>query len=200
MNTNEANNSNSSQSSRSKMFLLLYDIFETILICFIIILILSSFFVKTCTVEGNSMLNTLEDGDRLIISDLFYSSKEGDIVVFHDTENLNKFIVKRVISTGNKWVRIDYDNQLIYVSDDNTFDENEIIDESEYIYLDIGRYKGFNDIETTYVPEGHLFVLGDNRNNSVDSRSEAIGLVDERTVIGKVIFRLFPYDKLGTVK
>jgi len=200
MNTNEANNSSSSQSSRSKMFLLLYDIFETILICFIIILILSGFFVKTCTVEGNSMLNTLEDGDRLIISDLFYSSKEGDIVVFHDTENLNKFIVKRVISTGNKWVRIDYDNQLIYVSDDNTFDENEIIDESEYIYLDIGRYKGFNDIETTYVPEGHLFVLGDNRNNSVDSRSEAIGLVDERTVIGKVIFRLFPYDKLGMVK
>ena len=200
MDTNVANGRISSQSSREKILSLLYDIFETLLICFIIILILSNFVIRTCTVDGDSMLNTLEEGDKLVISDLFYSSKEGDIVVFHDTENLNKFIVKRVISTGNKWVRIDYDNQLIYVSDDDSFDADEIIDESGYIYLDTGRYKGYSGVHTTYVPEGYLFVLGDNRNHSSDSRSEAIGLVDERTVIGRVIFRLFPYDKLGTVK
>ena len=84
----------------------------------------------------------------------------------------------------------------VYVSNDNVFENSEIIDESDYAYLDIGRYemRGVKDFE---VPSGYVFVMGDNRNNSTDSRSEYIGVVDENTILGKVLFRLSPFDKFG---
>jgi signal peptidase I len=145
------------------------------------------------------MLNTLHDGEKLIISNLFYKPHENDIIVFHQTGDLNEPCVKRVIATGNKWVKIDYDSSTLYVSTDHVFDEGDIVDESQYAYFDIGRYKMKGSLET-FVPDGYLFVMGDNRNNSADSRSPLIGLVDEKTVLGKVIFRISPSDKFGFVK
>ena len=177
----------------------LYEWFDSILKAIIIILILLAFVFKLCTVVGDSMLNTLHEGEKLIISNLFYSPKENDIIVFHQTGDLNEPCVKRVIATGNKWVKIDYDSSTLYVSDDDIFDEGDIVDESSYAYFDIGRYKMKGTLET-YVPKGYLFVMGDNRNNSTDSRSSIIGLVDEKTVLGKVIFRISPADRFGTIK
>ena len=177
----------------------LYEWFDSILKAIIIILILLAFVFRLCTVVGDSMLNTLHEGEKLIISNLFYSPKENDIIVFHQTGDLNEPCVKRVIATGNKWVKIDYDSSTLYVSDDDIFDEGDIVDESSYAYFDIGRYKMKGTLET-YVPKGYLFVMGDNRNNSTDSRSSIIGLVDEKTVLGKVIFRISPADRFGTIK
>lgn len=186
-------------SNASKFALLTQDIFEVLIKSLVIIIIILTFCIRMCTVIGDSMNNTLQNGDGLIIFNLFYTPKENDIIVFHDTETLNEPVVKRIIATGNKWVKIDYDNSLLYVSSDSVFDENDIVDESSYIYLDGGSYDS-EGIYETYVPEGFLFVMGDNRNNSTDSRSSRIGLVEEKAVLGKVIFRLSPLKSFGIVK
>lgn len=165
------------------------DVFDSVIKALIIILILTSFCLKMCTVVGTSMNNTLINGERLIITNVFYTPKENDIIVFHHLDPLNEPVVKRVIATGNTWLKIDYDNCLLYRSDDEIFDEDEIVDESSYIYLSGGRYNT-KGTYTVFVPEGYLFVMGDNRNGSLDSRSSDIGLIDERSVLGKVILKL----------
>ncbi len=178
----------------------LSEIFNTLARAMLVVIIFLCLAVKVCTVSGNSMMNTLSNGEKLLISDLFYTPKEGDIVVFHDTNNLNQFVVKRIIATGDKWVRIDFDRCEVYVSQDNIFESGELVDESHYVYLDTGSYKKSEGIVDTYVPEGYLFVMGDNRNNSLDSRSEEVGLVDERSIVGKLLLRFFPLNKIGTVE
>ena len=186
------------ETKKDSLSAFLVDWGDSLIRALIVIIFVLTFVGTTCTVVGNSMLNTLHDGDKLIIFNLFYEPKENDVIVFHQTGTLNEACVKRVIATENKWVRIDFNQGQVYVSDDNQFDDFEIIDESSYAYLDIGRYKmtGIRDYE---VPEGYVFVMGDNRNNSTDSRSDVIGLVDKSSILGKVIFRISPSDSIGFI-
>lgn len=165
-----------------------------------IVLLLFTFCLRICRVDGDSMNNTLIDKEILLISDVGYTPKQNDIIVFHQTSDqyiqYNKPIVKRVIATEGQYVKINYDNGLVYVSDDNIFDETDILDESSYIYLDTGKWD-LSGVLEKYVPQGYVFVMGDNRNNSADSRISAIGLVDERRILGKVLLRVFPLSKAG---
>lgn len=176
----------------------IFDNVETFVYGCCILIFLLTFVFRLCQVDGPSMNQTLTHGDKLIISNMFYEPQQFDIIVFHQTGSdrtgYNENIVKRVIATGGHYVKVDAENDLVYVSDDNVFDESDIIDESLYKYLDTGYWRRRGTVEI-YVPEGKLFVMGDNRNNSEDSRSDMIGLVDCRRVLGKVILRFSPLSE-----
>ncbi len=186
----------------------LFEYVEMFVLSAAVVILLLTFFFRICVVNGPSMNQTLAGGDRLVVSDLFYQPKQGDIVVFHHTseqyDQYNEPIVKRVIAVGGQFVKIDYKNNRVYVSDDADFAESEVLNETDYAYFvnPDGRWKEslyHESAEEFSVPEGYLFVLGDNRNNSADSRADYIGLVDERSVLGRVLFRITPFSKFGSV-
>ena len=134
------------------------------------------------------MNNTLFNGDKMVVLDLPYTPKQGDIVVFRKDEYKPEALVKRVIATEGQTVEIDFDKGIVYV-DGVALDEPYTAD---YTYIPID----FSGIQT--VPEGCVFVMGDNRNRSTDSRKAEIGMVDTRLIIGKVVFVLFPLDRIGS--
>ena len=176
----------------------LIDYVEIFVFAVCAVLLVFSFFVRVCRVDGPSMNNTLIHNEILITSNISYKPQQSDIIVFHQTNEqrnvFNEPIVKRVIATEGHFVKIDFENSIVYVSEDDVFDASDILDESEYVFIDGGRYY-MNGTMETYVPEGKIFVMGDNRNHSSDSRSESIGLVDTRRVLGKVVLRIFPFEK-----
>ncbi len=158
-----------------------------ILVAFMLVYVL---FFRMVVVEGDSMKDTLVDGDRLLlISNLLYREpKVGDIIVaskdsFRDGEN----IIKRVIATEGQTVDIDFLTGTVYV-------DGEAIEEP-YIKNLTTTPEGM-DFPLT-VSEGCVFVMGDNRSVSMDSRNPSIGLIDEREILGKVVLLLFPGDDGG---
>lgn len=168
-----------------------------------IVFLIFMFGVRLCNVRGGSMEKTLYAKEKLLISNLFYEPKREDIIVFHQTgDYLNEPVVKRVIATGGETVVLDYcpnpQSITITVYNDTM---TTVLDQSSYAYYDGTHASDYNKQERAvyHVPEGYLFVLGDNRNNSADSRSSAIGLVDERRVLGRVIVRISPFSRFGTV-
>ena len=180
----------------------LFDYVEMFVFAAAFVVLILLFGCRICEVSGPSMNKTLQNGERLVISDLFYTPKQGDIIVFHQTSEIddrfNEPIVKRVIATGGQHVKIDFEQNKVYVSDDAVFEENEVINEKSYAYFGAsGKWreaqKGTAQA-TWQVPEGHLFVLGDNRNDSADSRDARVSFVDERRVLGKVLLRIAPFS------
>jgi len=181
----------------------LFDALETFAWSLAILLIIFTFVLRLCRVEGSSMENTLYEGENLLLYSLFYEPKQDDIVVFHLTgekATLEKTLVKRVIATGGQTVQIDFKNNKITVDGVLYADEHATLKNSadkivdEYLYFRPDwNYDGITDTMTLTVPEGHIFVLGDNRNFSRDSRDSSIMFVDERCVLGKVIVRIAPF-------
>lgn len=146
-------------------------------ICFIVVLL--SFVFRTSIVDGDSMYPTLADRDMLITSNLFYSPERGDIVIFEHSDYTSS-LVKRVIATEHQKVEIDEDGR-VYV-------DGEMIPEA---YANISGFYSSSHTAVQFpytVPEDHVFVLGDNRNKSEDSRW--FGAINEQQILGKVYFRL----------
>ncbi|MBE6958191.1 MAG: signal peptidase I [Ruminococcaceae bacterium] len=150
---------------------------------------------RVVIVEGTSMNNTLLDGDYLLLlSNTFYHEPQyGDVIVASKKSFDNGApIVKRVIATEGQWVNINFETGIVYVGD--TKDTMQPLDEPYTLTLTI-REEGV--IFPLQVDEGCLFVMGDNRDGSKDSRDPEIGLVDKREVLGKVIFLFVPGTNKG---
>ena len=188
------------QTKKSKALSSIIDYVELFVVAVCIVIVLFSIAFRTCTVDGDSMNNTLLNEEVLVVSDILYTPDRGDIIVFHQTDNSNianknKPLVKRVIGVGGDTVTIDYDTWTVSVTDQNG--ETSTLDE-DYIHLS-QRGSYFSGVKEYKVPEGSLFVLGDNRNESLDSRYADIGYVDARRVLGKVVMRVAPISRFGII-
>ena len=145
------------------------------------------FFVRVITVDGDSMLPTLQNNDRLVLlSNLWYSSPErGDVVVARIPEFSSEPIVKRVIAVEGDVIDIDFVSGIVSVNGEQL--------QENYIRELTLRHFGSEGVSFPLeIQQGHVFLMGDNRNDSYDSRYEPIGQVDCRYILGKVIFLAIP--------
>ena len=171
----------------------LYEWIQSLVGSVLVVVAIFTFGIRMLGVDGHSMLNTLQHGDRLmVVNPIFYHDyKYGDIVILRKTGVFdNEPIVKRVIATGGQTVDIDFSEGVVYV-------DGEALDED---YIREPTYTAEGTEFPLTVPEGSIFVMGDNRNGSSDSRDYRLGTVDTRYVIGKAAFLLFPGADYDTGK
>lgn len=191
----------------------IFDFIELFVFTLAAVFIITSFFFRYSTVKGDSMQNTLQNDEKLILSSLFYTPKPGDVVVVQDkSTELKDPIVKRVIAVEGQTVKFTSDTvyvdgvalieDYVYTGDyynprngshDYEYDtepcdalRDHLIGYQEGVYYEI------------LVPDGEIFVMGDHRNNSKDSRD--IGTLHEDAVLGKAVLRFYPFDKFGKIE
>jgi len=165
---------------------------EALLTSLIAVVILFTFLFRIVNVSGPSMLPNLKSGDRVVLASYFYKPHQGDVVVITRTAKLDEPIIKRVIAKENQVVDINFQTGMVSV-------DGVELDESAYIKNGITTQTSDYTFPLT-VPKGHVFVLGDNRSVSNDSRFRDIGMIDERYILGKAQFIVFPFDHVGNIK
>lgn len=172
---------------KRKAWFQLFDIAGSVVMALVIIFICFTFLFRAVNVKGRSMMPTMSDGDWLLVSD----SKEyqrGDIIIITQPNDLDEPLIKRVIAKGGETINIDFDTHEVTVNG-KLLDEDYIKEPTSLFY----------DVEFPYiVPEGCVFAMGDNRNDSLDSRSSRIGPIDERYILGKAKIRVLPFGDIRT--
>ncbi|MGN0536733.1 MAG: signal peptidase I [Acutalibacteraceae bacterium] len=162
---------------------------NTLIAALIIVVLLMTFVFRQVTVDGVSMENTLKDGDRLITTEVFYTPHNGDIVVISNGKKYIKPIIKRIIATPGQTLSIDFENNEVVV-------DGVLLDETYIKGRTIRPSREPLEIPSV-IPEGYVFVMGDNRENSLDSRSAVIDLIPVEDIMGKAVLRLYPFNSIG---
>ena len=151
--------------------------------------VIFAFVGRVATVSGSSMFPTLEDGDMVLLSHLFYQPAQGDVVIVTQPQRPQEPLIKRIIATEGQQVYIDFEQGEVYV-------DGQLLQEP---YVLEPTYEQYDISFPVTVPQGQVFVMGDNRNNSLDSRSSRVGMIDERNLVGKVYYRVAPLDEIGGI-
>ena len=168
----------------------IYSVLSYLLICMTVIFVAFTFFFRLASVEGASMLPTLRTGDKIIISNFLYTPDYGDIIAVNKESAEESSMIKRVIGLPGDTVSINFETHIITVNGKVIFEDYEVKDPISEAY-DMSYPSA-----TVTVPGDSVFVLGDNRNNSTDSRHNEIGFISLDEINGKALFRLYPIGRI----
>ena len=163
------------------------DWIETIVMAFVIVTVVFTFAARVVTVDGASMEPNYYDGDRVLVTSLAGEAKAGDVVII--VHALEETLIKRVVATEGQVV--DFDNELGELIVDGQVVNGEVYGTRNGITFAPENVGDTMDFPQT-VPEGCVFVLGDHRDDSTDSRKLSVGMVDRRNILGRVVFNLYP--------
>lgn len=170
------------------------DVYKTlsdVISCLLFVVVMFVFAIRLVGVVGESMYPTLHEGDKLtLLSNFLYEPQVGDIVVLKSDAYSKGPLVKRVIADEGQTVYIDFESGQVFVDD--------VLLNEPYINELTRRNEGMTFPLT--VPENCIFVMGDNRNHSTDSRNPAIGCVDKRYVLGKALSVVLPFERIGGIE
>ena len=192
MSENEQDKREEEKDSEEKSGREAYEWVQALVCSVLAVVMIFTFVIRLIGVDGHSMVPTLQNGDRLLVlnSMLYDDYKYGDIVVLRKESFLTEPIVKRVIATEGQTVDIDYDAGTVAV-DGQVLDEPYILEEM--------LWPSSSHMQETHfeVPEDSIFVMGDNRNGSTDSRHEWLGAIDEDYILGQAVAVLWPLGRIG---
>ena len=169
----------------AKHWAFFYEWIDSVMGAIIVIFILFTFLFRAVGVDGSSMFPTLHDGDWVAITGVNFQPHRGDIVVVTQPNDVHEPLIKRIIAIGGDTIDINFISHEVKIN-------GTVINEP---YISEPTARAFDVEFPLTVPAGFVFVMGDNRNASKDSRASGIGMIDERYILGKTRFRLYPFNR-----
>ncbi|MEE1049752.1 MAG: signal peptidase I [Clostridia bacterium] len=170
-----------------------------ILIAVVVAFVVREFIFTLVKVDGASMEPSLQHNDRLYVNRMFYTPKKGDVIIFEPASDPGRPYVKRIIATEGDTIYIDFVAGKVYVNDE-VIEEDYIKEKTKnpgtYV-MNLMNTNSYSKDNPIVIQPGYVFVMGDNRNNSTDSRH--LGPVPVEEIMGNAVFRFWPLDEFGSV-